>query len=120
MATHLICGNTWPKTKYILQRVLYLIASKPSSPKDLLLTVVFLMLTRFIKRGGLSSRIRTMSYRPEKQGLLFLDKVDPFGIVHTAFCGCGLFRVTKTLFLGRGAAVGFSKCYSIKWKKRLC
>lgn len=58
-----------------------------------------------------------MSYRQEKQGLLFLDKVVPFGM-HTVF----LFRVTKTLFFGRGAAFGFSKCYSIKWKKkrRLC
>lgn len=56
-----------------------------------------------------------MSYRQEKQGLLFLDKVVPFGM-RTVFCG--LFRVTKTLFFGRGAAVGFSKCYSIKWKKK--
>lgn len=56
-----------------------------------------------------------MSYRQEKQGLFFMDKVDPFGM-HTVFCG--LFRVTKTLFFGRGAAVGFSKCYSIKWKKK--
>lgn len=54
-----------------------------------------------------------MSYRQEKQGLLFLDKVVPFGM-HTVFCG--LFRVD--CFLEEELRLDFQNVIQLNGKKK--